>query len=95
MSGAAVTKIPLGVPPLRDVQDAGSIRLHEIVTDISVQQLGSASGSRSSDKQAQNKWLALAAREVLGVCTTSSLYASSSHEYMRSGPQVHYWQTDN
>ncbi|KJA16309.1 hypothetical protein HYPSUDRAFT_47520 [Hypholoma sublateritium FD-334 SS-4] len=65
LSGATVAKLPPGIPSLRDLQDAGSIRLREIVSDSSSRPPGSASGSGSGDTQAQNKWLALAAREIL------------------------------
>ncbi|KAF8959182.1 P-loop containing nucleoside triphosphate hydrolase protein [Flammula alnicola] len=61
LSGLASTKLPPGVPSLRHVQEAGSIRLREILTE------GNASSvsSSSSSKDQQRDWLDLAAREIL------------------------------
>ncbi|KAF4621779.1 hypothetical protein D9613_012097 [Agrocybe pediades] len=60
LSGSAVTKLPPGLPPLREAQEAGSIRLQEILTN----DLNRPSSSKDKKEQ-QDDWLSLAAREIL------------------------------
>ncbi|KAF9473994.1 AAA-domain-containing protein [Pholiota conissans] len=61
LSGLASVKLPPGIPSLRNVQEAGSIRLREILSEGRVPPISSPSGSNDP----QHHWLNLAAREVL------------------------------
>ncbi|KDR77600.1 hypothetical protein GALMADRAFT_245748 [Galerina marginata CBS 339.88] len=61
LSGLAATKLPPGLPSLRHVQEAGSIRLREIPTADNVLHINSSSPS----KDQQDDWLSLAVRELL------------------------------
>lgn len=63
LSGLASVKLPPGIPSLRNVQEAGSIRLREILIGGRVPQVSIASGSNNQ----QPHWLNLAAREILGM----------------------------
>lgn len=62
LSGLASVKLPPGVPSLRNVQEAGTIRLREILTEGAAPPANNASGSKTQ----QHHWLSLAAREILG-----------------------------
>ncbi|KAF8187739.1 AAA family ATPase [Pholiota molesta] len=61
LSGLASVKLPPGTPSLRNVQEAGSIRLREILIEGRGPQVSIASGSNNQ----QPHWLNLAAREIL------------------------------
>ncbi|KAH9480068.1 ATPase family gene 2 protein [Psilocybe cubensis] len=60
LSGLAVTKLPPGLPSLKHIQEAGTIRLKELLTKDNV-----ATNGASSSKDQQNEWLNLALREIL------------------------------
>lgn len=63
MSGlASTTKLPPGIPSLRQAEEASSIRLRE----ISSQDNGLKASRPSGTKSEHIDWLRLAAREVLG-----------------------------
>lgn len=61
LSGLAATKLPPGLPSLKHIKEAGTIRLKELLTEDNV-----AAHSASSSKDQQNEWLNLALREILG-----------------------------
>ncbi|KAK0430724.1 AAA family ATPase [Armillaria borealis] len=62
LAGIAPSKLPPGLPSLRQVQDASTIRVHELLTENN--QSTSSSASQSHGKK-EKDWLALLIREVL------------------------------
>ncbi|PBK95802.1 AAA-domain-containing protein [Armillaria gallica] len=62
LAGIAPSKLPPGLPSLRQVQDASTIRVHELLTENN--QSTSSSASQAHDKK-EKDWLALLIREVL------------------------------
>ncbi|KAK0201465.1 AAA family ATPase [Desarmillaria ectypa] len=62
LAGIAPSKLPPGLPSLRQVQDASTIRVHELLTENN--QSASSSASQSHGKKDKD-WLALLVREVL------------------------------
>ncbi|KAK0244621.1 AAA family ATPase [Armillaria nabsnona] len=62
LAGIAPSKLPPGLPSLRQVQDASTIRVHELLTENN--QSTSSSASQAHGKK-EKDWLALLIREVL------------------------------
>lgn len=62
LAGIAPSKLPPGLPSLRQVPDASTIRVHELLTENN--QFVSSSASQAHGKK-EKDWLALLIREVL------------------------------
>lgn len=91
LSGAGLSKLPPGLPSLRQIQEAATIRL----TEISV----SPTDTASRHEKKPRDWLCLLLRESLGLflsCTWkgTSFTSIACWLFLYSRPQIHHMCSD-